>query len=155
MLKLNRSAVSRYETEESNISTNNLVTICDYFKISIDYLLYLTDERLPHKLAKRKNKNRLKELRNNNNLTQKQLSKKLHIIQNGYSKYETSSHDITINILINLSEFYNTSIDYLLCRTDDKRKYSKSIIIQTKKKLINQFLLLYYLLCSLLLIVQQ
>ena len=55
--------------------------------------------------------NRLKELRNENNLLQIDLAKKLNISQNGYSQYETETNDIPTYILKKLSTFYNVSID--------------------------------------------
>ena len=43
--------------------------------------------------------------------------------QTGYSQYETETNDIPTNVLIKLADFYNTSIDYLLCRTENKEPY--------------------------------
>ena len=43
--------------------------------------------------------------------------------QTGYSKYETGENDIPTSILIKLSEFYNTSIDYILGQTDNPERY--------------------------------
>ncbi len=47
----------------------------------------------------------------------------LGMSQTGYSKYETGENDIPTYVLIKLSEFYNTSVDYLLGLTDEKRPY--------------------------------
>ena len=46
--------------------------------------------------------------------------------QTGYSKYETGENDIPTRILINLSLYYDTSIDYLLGITDEPKPYSRS-----------------------------
>ena len=59
-------------------------------------------------------KNRLRELRNDKKLSQKELSKILNMSQTGYSKYETSENDIPTKILLKLSEIYEVSIGYLL-----------------------------------------
>ena len=75
--------------------------------------------------------NRLKELRNENDLLQIDLAKKLNISQNGYSQYETETNDIPTYILKKLSTFYNVSIDYLLCLTNIKDKYKSSKILKT------------------------
>ena len=61
---------------------------------------------------------RIRELREDHDLTQTQLAKILVMSQTGYSKYETGENDIPTQILIKLADFYNTSIDYLLERTD-------------------------------------
>ena len=45
--------------------------------------------------------------------------------QTGYSKYETGENDVPTAILIQLAEIYQTSVDYLLGRTDDPRPYPR------------------------------
>ena len=47
----------------------------------------------------------------------------LGMSQTGYSKYETGENDIPTDVLIRLSKFYNTSIDYLLGQTDRRERY--------------------------------
>ena len=65
---------------------------------------------------------RLRELRDERDLTQTEIAKMLGMSQTGYSKYETGENDIPTDVLIKLSKLYNTSIDYLLGQTDNKRK---------------------------------
>ena len=72
--------------------------------------------------------NRLKEIREDHDLLQKDLAKILNISQRGYSHYETEDTNIPIEILKKLANYYNTSIDYLLYQTDERKPYSKSII---------------------------
>ncbi len=72
--------------------------------------------------------NRLKEIREDHDLLQKDLAKILNISQRGYSHYETEDTNIPIEILKKLANYYNTSIDYLLYQTDERKSYSKSII---------------------------
>ncbi len=55
------------------------------------------------------------------NLSQKQISDILHISQRSYSHYETGSRNIPIEMLIRLANYYETSIDYLVGRTDNKK----------------------------------
>lgn len=57
---------------------------------------------------------RIRELREDNDLTQKQLAKKLNCSQQVYSNYELGQRDIPTDILIKLSKFYNVSSDYIL-----------------------------------------
>lgn len=70
-------------------------------------------------------KNRVKDLRIDNDLYQKDIAEYLNMSQTGYSKYETGENDIPTNILIKLSIFYNTSVDYLLGITAEKKSYKK------------------------------
>ena len=67
---------------------------------------------------------RIRDLREDNNMTQREIAKILGMSQTGYSKYETGENDIPTAILIKLSRFYKTSIDYLLGETNNpKRNY--------------------------------
>lgn len=71
-------------------------------------------------------KNRLLELREDNDLDQKQVAKFLNIHQTTLSKYELStSQNIPIDILCKLADFYETSTDYILLRTDEIKPYKK------------------------------
>ena len=70
-------------------------------------------------------KNRIRDLREDADLTQKQVAQYLQMSQTGYSKYETGENDIPTNILIKLSKIYKTIIDYLLNQTDEKKPYKR------------------------------
>ena len=61
---------------------------------------------------------RIRSLREDRDYTQKQIAQMLGMSQTGYSKYETGENDIPTAVLIRLADFYNTSVDYLLGRTD-------------------------------------
>ena len=63
---------------------------------------------------------RIRDLREDHDLTQKEIASILGMSQTGYSKYETGENDIPTAILIKLADFYKTTIDYLLGRTDQK-----------------------------------
>lgn len=66
---------------------------------------------------------RIRDFREDNDLTQTQVAKMLGMSQTGYSKHETGENDIPTYVLIKLSDFYNTSVDYLLGLTDEMRPY--------------------------------
>lgn len=66
---------------------------------------------------------RIRDLRTDFDLTQKELAKILGMSQTGYSKYETGENDIPTEVLIRLSNYYNVSIDYLLGQTNCKKRY--------------------------------
>ena len=68
---------------------------------------------------------RLRDLREDNDLTQTDVAKILSMSQTGYSKYETGENDIPTQILIKLAVFYNTSIDYILDQTDVRERYKE------------------------------
>ena len=63
---------------------------------------------------------RIRDLREDRDLTQKQVAKMLEMSQTGYSKYETGENDIPTHVLIKLADFYKTTTDYILGRTDRK-----------------------------------
>ena len=63
---------------------------------------------------------RIRDLREDRDLTQRQVAEVLGMSQTGYSKYETGENDIPTAILIKLADFYDTSVDYLLNRTNHK-----------------------------------
>ena len=70
--------------------------------------------------------NRLKELREDKDLYQKDIADYLKIDQSNYSKYELGKINIPINSLIILATFYNTSIDYLLGLTNESKPYTRT-----------------------------
>lgn len=72
--------------------------------------------------------NRLKDLREDRDLLQKDIAQILNMSQTGYSKYEVCTNDIPTDILKKLASYYDTSIDYLLCLTDERKPYPKSIL---------------------------
>lgn len=70
-------------------------------------------------------KTRIKDLREDNDYNQTQISNFLDISQVAYSYYELGRRSIPIEILCKIADFYGTSLDYLLYRTDIKEPYSK------------------------------
>ena len=61
---------------------------------------------------------RIRALREDRDLSQRQVAQMLGMSQTGYSKYETGENDIPTQVLIKLARFYDTSVDYLLGLTD-------------------------------------
>lgn len=68
---------------------------------------------------------KLKELREEKDLTQEKISKILNCKQNTYQQYETEKRQIPIEALKKLAIFYNTSIDYIVELTEDMRPYKR------------------------------
>lgn len=66
---------------------------------------------------------RIRDLREDNDLTQKDVADFLHIKQNTYSQYENGQRQIPIAALISLARYYKTSTDYILGLTDERKPY--------------------------------
>ena len=65
----------------------------------------------------------LRALREDRDLSQKQLAELLQVHQTTYSDYERGNINIPVDALIQLADFYKTGIDYLVDYTDDPRPY--------------------------------
>ena len=63
---------------------------------------------------------RIKNLREDNDLTQTDMAKALFISQRTYSYYESGGHNIPTETLVRIADYFNVSVDYLLNRTDKK-----------------------------------
>ena len=69
---------------------------------------------------------RLHELREDNDLKQRELAALLNCSQVCYSYYEIGKREIPLGLLMKLADFYKTSVDYLLYRTDNPAPYEPS-----------------------------
>ena len=76
--------------------------------------------------------NRLRELREDRDLLQSDISKVLNVSQVAYSYYELGKRQIPLDLIKTLAKYYNTSVDYILYLTDEKKPYPKSIIENEK-----------------------
>lgn len=63
---------------------------------------------------------RIKEIREDNDIKQETIAKYLGVTQATYSRYENSERQIPLNLLINIANYYNTSLDYLVGITNEK-----------------------------------
>lgn len=68
---------------------------------------------------------RLKDMREDRDITQQELASYLSISQNTYSQYENGKRQIPLETLVRLADFFETSTDYLLERTDQRQPYPK------------------------------
>ena len=66
---------------------------------------------------------RLRDLREDRDLTQQEIATLLKVSQATYSRYESGALDIPSSSLMKLARFYKTSIDYLLGLTNNKKPY--------------------------------
>lgn len=67
-------------------------------------------------------KTRIRDLREDRDLSQTEISKLLKISQVAYSYYECNKRNISLESLGKLADYYNVSLDYLLYRTDNKKR---------------------------------
>jgi transcriptional regulator with XRE-family HTH domain len=67
---------------------------------------------------------RIKDLREDHDLTQSDVADYLHIKQNTYSQYETGQRQLPLECLIALAKLYKTSTDYILGLTQEKKPYN-------------------------------
>ena len=72
-------------------------------------------------------KTRIKDLREDKDLTQQEISQFLNVSQLAYSYYELNKRNIPLELLSKLADFYNTRIDYLVFKTDVFKPYEKPI----------------------------
>lgn len=72
---------------------------------------------------KREFPNRLRDLREDKDKNQEEVAKIINIHQTTLSKYEKGTTDIPTEILCKLADYYNTSIDYILFRTNENKPY--------------------------------
>jgi len=70
-------------------------------------------------------KNRIRDLREDNDLIQAKLAEYLQIHQTTYSDYELGRLNVPVSVLHKLADFYGVSTDYLLGRTDEMKPYPK------------------------------
>ena len=69
---------------------------------------------------------RIRDLREDADFNQTKVALYLGMSQTGYSKYETGENDIPTAVLLKLADFYGTSVDYILGRTDERQPYPKA-----------------------------
>lgn len=68
---------------------------------------------------------RLRDLRQDNNLTQEQCAKIAYISKNSYIRYEKGEREIPLDVLVKYAKFYNISIDYIAGLTNTPTKLPK------------------------------
>ena len=68
---------------------------------------------------------RIRDLRNDKDMTQREIAELLGMSQTGYSKYETGENDTPTAVLIQLAALHKTSVDYLLGLTDVREPYPR------------------------------
>lgn len=130
ILGINRSTYTSYEIERDTIPINHLNNLCNYFDVSIDYIMGLSktkqyENSLPN-IDITKEKERLKILRQENKLTQIEIAKILNTSRSTWTGYEYGKYQIPTLLLYELSKKYQYSMDYLLGKIDENELKNKN-----------------------------
>ena len=124
ILGVKRNTYSKWENMINDMKLEKSNELANYYDSSLDYLLGLSNVKEGNFKCLNINYNiltkRLKELRDDNHLTQKYLSDKLGFPQTTYSQYEVGTAIPTTLKLLVVATYYNVSVDYLTGRSDDK-----------------------------------
>jgi transcriptional regulator with XRE-family HTH domain len=78
--------------------------------------------------------NRLKALREDNDLTQEELAKVFNITRSAIANYENAIREPDYSLLIKIADYFDVSLDYLLCRTNVKIPFHAINTIRKNKK---------------------
>lgn len=131
ILKVARSTYSLWEAEINIIPLPRLIDFCNYFDVSLDYVLNLTTNKTYPNLKKEidytAHRKRLKRIRKENHYTQVMLAKILNTDNGVISRYENGKTLILTSFLIDFAKTFNISCDYLMARIDEKRPLKPKI----------------------------
>lgn len=125
ILGIKRSTYSSYEIERDTIPIKHLNNLCNYFNVSIDYVVGLNKNKrykdsLPE-INNEKQIERLKSLRKEQELTQEEIAKILNTSRSTWTGYEYGKYQIPTLLLYELCQKYNYSMDYILGKIDEKQ----------------------------------
>ena len=123
VINIQGKVYSLYETEYTIIPSKHLITLANFFNVSIDYIFKFTKVRqYPHlnqDLDIKTVGQRLKEFRKKNKLTQVKLASMLNTTQSVIADYERGRYLIATPFLYTICKKYHISADYLLGRIDE------------------------------------
>ena len=120
LLNVSRVAISHWETTKEIIPLKKLNDYCNYFKVSMDYIIYLEKYKKYNNHQTTLNSiligKRIKEVRKKNNLTQEKLAKELNTTHSTISAYESGKTTIITTFAYQICKNYNVSMDWLCGR---------------------------------------
>lgn len=82
---------------------------------------------------------RLRDLREDKDMTQKQIAEILQIHQVQYHKYESGKRELPLHMAVELAKYYNVSLDYIAGLTNDKRGLTKSELPKDETVLLKKY----------------
>lgn len=123
IIGVSKSTYARWETDEAIIPLIHFNNLCNYFKISMDYMTGLNNNNKCYpNINKTINKEligkRLKKFRKDNNLTQEELAKTINTCHSTISAYENGKTLLLTAFAYDIAKKYNISLDYLCGRID-------------------------------------
>lgn len=127
ILNVSKSTYARWETQEEIIPLWHLINFCNYFKVSMDYVLGITEKNdfknydYTKKLDKTKIGNNIKSIRKKKKLTQKDLAEIFNTSQSTISAYENGKTLVLTVFMFSLACQFNLSVDKLCDRTKEKK----------------------------------
>ena len=128
ILDISRGSYSLYEREYTIIPLKHLITLCEHFNVSLDYIFSFTSKENytpTNNYDTFLSGKRIKELRKECKITQKELANILNVANTIISEYENGNFLISTHALYTICKKYNVSADYLLGRIDSP-KYLKN-----------------------------
>ncbi len=122
LLKLDKDVYGHYEREETIIPIKHLIFIANYYNVSVDFIYNFTDKRQyennRNEINRDLTKERLKNLRIENNIHQRNFANSVGVSKSTISGYERKINTISTTCLYYICKKYNISADYLLGKTD-------------------------------------
>lgn len=122
----NEEVYGNYERENTTIPIKHLIKVCEYFDCSIDYIFNFTNlkkyKNLKHTVNLDLMREKLRELRKNNKLTQEKLANILKMAPSTLGDYERKAKIIATPFLYDICKKYHISADYLLGKIDKPQK---------------------------------
>ncbi len=123
VLNVARSTYSLWEAELNVIPLNRLIDFCNYFNVSMDYVLGLSIKPRYKDMKKvvdfNLHRKRLRRIRKENNCTQVELAEVLNTDNGVISRYENGKYLILTSFLIAFANYFNISVDYIMGRIDE------------------------------------
>jgi len=132
MLGIKQCSYSQYEIGTRDIPSEALIILSKFYNTSIDYILFRTDERNAYKKNNYeiiKNRNNVKLLRNMTTKSQSEVANDLCIPKSTYIKYEQMIISLNNTVLKRLADYFDTSVDFILCNTNEKVSFNKSKVL--------------------------
>lgn len=127
ILGISKTNYNYFENEERIIPLKHLNNYCNLFNTSMDYIFNLTTENIVNKneviLDQMLIGKRIKEIRKNNKLTQKQLADLLNTSQSTISSYENGNTLILTSFLYELCKRLDVSMDYITGRSNVIKRF--------------------------------
>ncbi|SDH48520.1 helix-turn-helix domain-containing protein [Desulfosporosinus hippei] len=120
ILCMSRSTYAQYEVDRRKPDYDTLQRIADYFKVSTDFLLGRTELSVIEECLV---PNRLKMIRELNEISLEELAESLNMSQTDISQFESGKKSLDPSTLIVLAKSLNCSVDFLLGRITEPRSY--------------------------------